>query len=97
MRCQSIHHGGRGLHVVVQADLSWADLSGANLFQADLSSAEGVTNEQLSAASSLEGATMPDGQTLGIRAYKRPGGPTFEDWLKNKKAREEDGENGGPS
>jgi hypothetical protein len=84
------------------ADLEWADLRGANLrganlFQADLRTVEGVTNEQWSAAWSLEGATMPDGQTLGIRAYKRPGGPTFEDWLKNNQAREDDGENGGPS
>jgi hypothetical protein len=36
----------------------------------------------LSAASSLEGATMPDGQTL--RGDKTPNGPTFEDWLQSK-------------
>jgi uncharacterized protein YjbI with pentapeptide repeats len=47
-----------------EADLSGADLSDADLSDANLRDAKGVTNEQLSAASSLEGATMPDGQTL---------------------------------
>jgi uncharacterized protein YjbI with pentapeptide repeats len=69
------------------ANLIRADLSGANLIEADLSGADlshvkGVTNGQLSAASSLEGATMPDGQTL--RGDKTPNGPTFEDWLQSK-------------
>jgi hypothetical protein len=64
------------------ADLKGADLSGADLSGADLSGAKGVTNEQLRAARSLEGATMPDGQTL--RGDKTPNAPTFEDWLKSK-------------
>jgi uncharacterized protein YjbI with pentapeptide repeats len=59
-----------------------ANLSGADLRDADLSDAVGVTNEQLSAAASLEGATMPDGQTL--RGDKTPNGPTLEDWIKNQ-------------
>jgi uncharacterized protein YjbI with pentapeptide repeats len=85
---------------LVDADLWWADLTGADLTGADLSEANlsfanGVTNEQLSAASSLEGATMPNGQTL--RGDKTPNGPTFEDWLKDKEGRGEDGENSGPS
>jgi uncharacterized protein YjbI with pentapeptide repeats len=63
-------------------DLSGADPIGANLSGADLSDAVGVTNEQLSAAASLEGATMPDGQTL--RGDKTPNGPTLEDWIKNQ-------------
>jgi hypothetical protein len=65
--------------------LRGADLSGANL-----GNAKGVTNEQLSAAKSLEGATMPDGQTL--KSAANPDGPTFEDWLKSKN-REEGGKN----
>ena len=64
------------------ADLSRANLSGADLFRADLRRTKRITNEQLSAAESLEGATMPDGQTL--RGEKTPNGPTFEEWLKSK-------------
>jgi uncharacterized protein YjbI with pentapeptide repeats len=64
------------------ADLRFANPIGANLSGADLSDAVGVTNEQLSAAASLEGATMPDGQTL--RGDKTPNGPTLEDWIKNQ-------------
>jgi Pentapeptide repeats (8 copies) len=66
-----------------RADLTGAaNLSAADLSGADLSDAQGWTEEQLSAAGSLEGATMPDGQTLRS-AYNR-NGPTFEDWLKSK-------------
>jgi len=54
-----------------KADLSDADLSDADLRGADLSEANGVTNEQLSAAKSLEGATMPNGQK-------------YEDWVKSR-------------
>jgi uncharacterized protein YjbI with pentapeptide repeats len=62
-----------------RADLSYADLSGANLSRADLSDAQRITNEELKQqAYSLEGATMPNGQK-------------YEDWLKDKKAREEGG------
>jgi hypothetical protein len=58
------------------ANLIYAALSKANLREADLSGAnlreaKGVTNEQLSAAISLEGATMPNGQK-------------YEDWLKDR-------------
>jgi uncharacterized protein YjbI with pentapeptide repeats len=70
-----------------EAHLMGAHLSGANLSKADLSGARGWTDEQLRAAGSLEGATMPDGRTL--RGDKMPTGPTFEDWLKDKKTREE--------
>jgi uncharacterized protein YjbI with pentapeptide repeats len=70
------------------ADLSWAvlsyaNLSGAflrdaNLFAANLSSAEGITNEQLDAqAESLEVATIPNGQK-------------YENWLKDRKKRQQD-------
>jgi hypothetical protein len=62
------------------ADLSDLDLSGANLSHADLSAAKGWTEEQLLRASSLEGATMPDGQIL--KSANNPEGPTFEEWLK---------------
>jgi hypothetical protein len=43
---------------------------------------KGVTEEQLEAAKSLKGATMPNGQE-------------YEDWLKSK-GRGEDGKNSGP-
>jgi uncharacterized protein YjbI with pentapeptide repeats len=62
------------------ADLSDASLSGAILRRAILSYAEGVTNEQLAEAESLEGATMPDGQK-------------YEDWLKDNKAQGKDEQN----
>jgi len=77
--------------------LSGADLSGAYLYKAnlkdvnlkdtdlrdaDLSRAEGITNEELEQqAKSLEGATMPNGQK-------------YEDWLKDKEGRKEDGKDG---
>jgi uncharacterized protein YjbI with pentapeptide repeats len=77
-------------------NLSGADLSGAYwrdavLRDAVLSNAylmdATVTEEQLEQAESLKGATMPDGQKL--KSEDNPDGPTFEDWLKDKKAREE--------
>jgi hypothetical protein len=60
------HHYGKGANLS-GADLSGADLTGANLSNADLTGAnlyeaKGWTEEQLTAAESLEGATMPDGQ-----------------------------------
>jgi hypothetical protein len=44
---------------------------------------------------SLEGATMPDGQTL--KSDKMPHRPTFEEWLKDKEGRGENRENRGSS
>jgi hypothetical protein len=44
----------------------------------------------LTAAKSLEDATMPDGQIL--QGDAAPDGPTFEEWLKSQ-GRKEDGEN----
>src|SRR5215203_3380787 len=70
--------------VLVKAKLSGAvlvkaKLSGAVLNKANLNGAEGITNEELEQqAKSLEGATMPNGQM-------------HEDWIKDKKAREEGG------
>ena len=75
------------------AKLIGAQLNNTNLTNADLTNAQ-VTEEQLEAAKSLKGATMPDGKTL--RGDKTPNGPTFEDWRKSK-ARGEDGENSGTS
>jgi pentapeptide repeat protein len=71
-----------------RAHLEEAHLSGAELFEADLryanlSEAKEWTKEQLLAADSLAGATMPDGQK-------------YEDWLKSKVSGE-DGENSSPS
>src|SRR5215216_4859131 len=57
------------------AKLNYADLSGADLSGADLSGAGGWTEDQLSEALTLEGATMPNGQK-------------YEDWLKSKGKRE---------
>jgi hypothetical protein len=71
-----------------EANLIYAVLSAADLGGAALNGAEEVTNEQLRAASSLEGATMPDGQTL--RGDKTPNGPTFEDWLKSRRSGEDE-------
>jgi hypothetical protein len=59
-------------------------LSHATLSDADLSSAEGITNEELEQQSaSLKGATMPNGLK-------------YEDWLKSR-SRGADGENSAPS
>jgi len=53
------------------------NLSGAKLSDADLSYAEGITNEELEQqAASLEVATMPNGQR-------------YQDWLKSKSRAEE--------
>jgi uncharacterized protein YjbI with pentapeptide repeats len=60
-----------------KADLSDDDLNDANLRKADLSAQD--PKQQLEAAKSLKGATMPNGQK-------------YEDWLKSKD-RAEDGEN----
>ncbi len=64
--------------------LQQANLSGANLSRANLIGARESTEEQLTAARDLEGATMPTGQK-------------YEDWLIDKEGRGEDGENSGPS
>jgi hypothetical protein len=73
-----------------KADLEYAVLIGADLSDADLSGTKEVTNEQLRAATSLEGATMSDGRIL--RGDKMPNGPTLEDWLQNREGRKVDGE-----
>jgi uncharacterized protein YjbI with pentapeptide repeats len=75
---------------LINADLIGADLLGADLSGALLSGAK-VTEDQLSSCSSLERATMPDGQIL--RSDDNPDGPTFEDWLKDRESNEEDVEN----
>jgi len=54
-----------------ETDLREADLRGADLREADLGHTKGVSNEQLSAARSLEGATMPNGQK-------------YEEWRKDR-------------
>jgi uncharacterized protein YjbI with pentapeptide repeats len=53
------------------ADLEDADLRGANLAYAKLKDAEEWTEDQLSEAKNLKGATMPNGQK-------------YEDWLKDR-------------
>jgi hypothetical protein len=59
--------------------LGGADLSGdTDLRHANLSGADGWTEEQLAATESLEGATMPNGQK-------------YEDWLKSKGSGENTG------
>jgi hypothetical protein len=59
------------------ADFRDADLGGANLSEADLTNAK-ISEEQLRQAKSLKGATMPNGQK-------------YEEWLKSKEGRGEDG------
>jgi hypothetical protein len=55
-----------------EANLADANLSGANLSGANLSGVAAITNEELAQqAASLEGATMPNGQT-------------YESWLKRQ-------------
>ena len=71
---------------LLQADLSganlrYADLSKAALNDANLSGAYGWTEDQLSKAKTLEGATMPDGQTL--KGHETPNRPTFKEWRKD--------------
>ena len=63
-----------------RADLNGSLTGGADLSEADLTDIMGWTEEQLRAAKSLEGATMPDGQTL--KSADNPDGPTLEDWLR---------------
>jgi uncharacterized protein YjbI with pentapeptide repeats len=65
-----------------EANLSEANLSEANPSHADLSGAKGWTEDQLSEARTLVGATMPDGQIL--QGDDNPDGPTFEEWLKSR-------------
>jgi uncharacterized protein YjbI with pentapeptide repeats len=77
-----------------RTDLREANLHGANLREADLRRAL-VTDEPLAEAKSLKGATMPDGKTL--KSDDKPHGLTFEEWLKEKWGRVQDGENSGPS
>jgi uncharacterized protein YjbI with pentapeptide repeats len=80
---------------LTDADLADADLADAYLSDANLTGAKGWTEEQLTAARSLEGTTMPDGQTL--KSDKMPQGPTFEEWLKDKEGRGKNRENRGSS
>ncbi len=73
------------------ADLKEVDLSGARLGDADLRWSDmrdtlGWTEAQYSAAMSLYGAMMPDGQALGGDEMRN--GPTFQDWLKGLKDKE---------
>jgi hypothetical protein len=91
---------GANLHAafLYGADLRRAGLGLGNLRNADLRNANldgaSVTDEELAACKSLEGATMPIGYT-------------YEDWLEtfdgqnwleaHRKGRREDGENSGPS
>ena len=60
-----------------KADLPKANLSNVNLNNANLSNASGWTEKQLTAAASLDGATMPNGQK-------------YEDWLKDREKRQQD-------
>jgi hypothetical protein len=62
---------GAGFENFERANLREADLEGADLGVANLTIAQGWTKDQLAAARSLEGATMPNGQM-------------YEDWLKDR-------------
>lgn len=66
------------------ANLAGANLKGAILQWADLRRVMNIVPEQLLQASSLDGATMPDGVTLmGAKGQR---GPTLEEWLEKKTA-----------
>ena len=65
------------------ANLSGVNLRGADLSRANLSGAYGWTEAQFRAASSLESATMPDGQN-------------YEDWRKDKESHWDGAEDPGP-
>jgi uncharacterized protein YjbI with pentapeptide repeats len=70
---------------LIGADLSEANLNGANLENANLVGANGITNAELEQqAVSLVGTDMPNGQK-------------YEDWLKDRVGRGEDGEISGSS
>jgi uncharacterized protein YjbI with pentapeptide repeats len=61
-----------------ETNLQGANLESADLSYADLSGDAGITNEELEQqTSSLEGATMPNGQK-------------YEDWLKDREKRQQD-------
>jgi len=90
LRGANLRGADLGAAVLYEADLSWADLRRAILSGADPSKAS-VYEEQMTQAKTFEGATMPDGQTL--KGDKTPNDPTLEDWLKDKKAHEKNGEN----
>jgi hypothetical protein len=76
---------------LLNAVLSGTVLRGADLRRASLRGAQGWTVEQLRAAKSLEEATMPDGKIL--RGEANPDGPTFDEWVKDRKDRKGDAEN----
>jgi hypothetical protein len=67
---------GLSEHGLTEDDLSQVILR-ADLNEANLKDARGVTDDLLAEAGSLEGATMPNGHKL-------------EDWIKDKKGSEED-------
>jgi hypothetical protein len=90
----NLNHATLSLATLSGADLQGADLQGANLSGANLSGLVNWTENQLLSADSFEGATMPDGQIL--KRYDNPDGPTFEEWLKDKEGRGQDGQNSGP-
>jgi uncharacterized protein YjbI with pentapeptide repeats len=78
-----------------EVDLKEVDLSGAKLGDADLRWSDmratlGWTEGQYSAAMSLYGAMMPDGQALGGDEMRN--GPTFEDWIRGLKEKEYGGD-----
>jgi hypothetical protein len=95
-----------------EADLRGANLSGAYLAGADLRGADlhdamfFITNEELEQqAKSLEGATMPNGQSyeVWLKDKERRGEylsdreKAYLNSLKDKEGREEDGDNSSPS
>jgi uncharacterized protein YjbI with pentapeptide repeats len=71
---KSLNRGGREAWqewLEAGVDLSGADLYGTKLNGANLCGARWLTDEQIAAAESLHGATMPNGQK-------------YEDWLKDR-------------
>ena len=73
---------------LIGGDLRGADLRLTLLSEADLSGTVGLTENLLSKARALEGATMPDGQRL--KSDDNPDGPTFEEWLQGRTSEKAD-------
>jgi uncharacterized protein YjbI with pentapeptide repeats len=69
---------------LIGANLKGANLTNANLSGADLTGANVAPEQLLDKVASLKGTTLPNGQK-------------YEDWLKSKEGRGEDGKNSGPS
>jgi len=91
----NLRHANLIMDNLRHANLGQANLGHTWLRGTNLNRASHVTEDQLKKAETLAGATMPDGQTLkgGDIGREARNGPTFEEWLKDKKAQGKDEKN----